>query len=97
MPMIRHILVPLTGGMAGGVGNTIQVNTVGYAVRSFYVYEQVYDAAGNPIEGLYVDRNGDGKFSDLDKYRAGSPDAKLLAGISSNLRYKTSISALTED
>ena len=78
----------ITGGIAGGVGNYIQINTVGYASRSFYVYEQVYDANGKPIEGLYVDRNGDGKLSELDKYRAGSPDAKLLAGISSNFRYK---------
>jgi iron complex outermembrane receptor protein len=78
----------VTGGIAGGVGNYIQIHSVGYASHSFYVYEQVYDANGKPIEGLYVDRNGDGKFSDLDKYRAGSPDAKVLAGISSTLRYK---------
>ena len=77
-----------TGNISGGVGNYIQVNSVGYAVNSFYVYEQVYDADGKPIEGLYVDRNHDGKFSDLDKYRAGSPDAKLLMGISSTFRYK---------
>lgn len=77
-----------TGGIAGGVGNTIQINSVGDAVNTFYVYEQVYDAAGKPVEGLYVDRNHDGKFSDLDKYRAGNPFAKILAGLSSNLRYK---------
>jgi TonB-dependent starch-binding outer membrane protein SusC len=76
------------GGIAGGVGNYIQINSVGSPSNSFYVYEQVYDANGKPIEGLYVDRNGDGKFTDLDKYRAGSPYAKVLGGITSNLRYK---------
>jgi iron complex outermembrane receptor protein len=35
-------------------------NKVGYAANSFFVYQQVYDENGKPIEGLYVDRNGDG-------------------------------------
>jgi iron complex outermembrane receptor protein len=33
----------ITGGIAGGVGNYIQIHTVGYPVSSFYVYEQVYE------------------------------------------------------
>jgi TonB-dependent starch-binding outer membrane protein SusC len=82
-----YVGVPV-GGIAGGVGNYIQINSVGSPSNSFYVYEQVYDANGKPIEGLYVDKNGDGKFTDLDKYRAGSPYAKVLGGITSNLRYK---------
>ncbi len=51
-----------TGGIAGGVGNYIQEQAVGQATNTFYVYEQVYDENGNPIEGLYVDRNGMGKL-----------------------------------
>ena len=38
----------------------IQAQGVNHPANSFYVYEQVYDQQGNPIEGLYVDRNGDG-------------------------------------
>ena len=57
-----------TGGISGGVGNTIQVHQTGYAPYSFYVYKQVYDTAGNPIEGAYVDLNGDGVVNDSDKY-----------------------------
>ncbi len=59
----------LTGGIAGGVGNNIQIHSVGYPSNSFFVFEQVYDAAGIPIEGLYVDRNGDGRVTPDDMYR----------------------------
>jgi len=78
----------LTGDIAGGVGNTIQVNTVGYPRNSFYVYQQVYDAAGNPIEGLYVDKNGDGNFTELDKYRVKKPEPEFFMGLSSTFNFK---------
>jgi TonB-dependent starch-binding outer membrane protein SusC len=58
-----------TGGISGGVGNQIQIHSVGYPSNSFFVLEQVYDAAGIPIEGLYVDRNGDGIITNEDAYR----------------------------
>ena len=32
-----------TGGISGGVGNTVQRYMVGYPVNTFYVYQQVYD------------------------------------------------------
>jgi len=38
-----------TGGFTGGVGNTIQRHTVGYAPNSYFVYQQVYDASGKPL------------------------------------------------
>lgn len=67
----------LTGGINGGVGNTIQIHSVGYPAFSYFVFEQVYDASGIPIEGLYVDRNGDGTVTPADMYRfkKASPDA----------------------
>jgi iron complex outermembrane receptor protein len=76
------------GGIGGGVGNTIQIHTVGYPVNSFYIYEQVYDNAGKPIEGLYVDRNGDGKISELDKYQYHKPAPDVFMGINSRFSYK---------
>jgi iron complex outermembrane receptor protein len=78
----------LVGGISGGVGNTVQVQSVGYPMYSFYVFQQVYDANGNPIEGLYVDRNGDGKITDADRYRykSASPDATF--GVFTTLKYK---------
>ena len=32
------------GDIKGGSGNKIQINSVGYAPNSFFVYEQLYDA-----------------------------------------------------
>lgn len=77
-----------TGGIAGGTGNSIQIHSVGYPRNSFYVYEQVYDANGNPIEGLYVDRNDDGIINESDKYRYKDPAADLTLGISSRFEYR---------
>ena len=57
-----------TGGISGGTGNTIQVHQTGYAPYSFFVYQQVYDMEGKPLEGVYVDRNNDGKIDTNDKY-----------------------------
>lgn len=77
-----------TGGISGGVGNTVQMQSVGYAVNSFYVFQQVYDANGKPIEGLYVDRNADGKITDADRYHYKSATATSTYGISTSLSYK---------
>lgn len=81
-PNYRGIAV---GGIDGGVGNTIQIHSVGYPANSFYVYEQVYSEDGLPIEGLYVDRNGDGQITPADQYRYRNPVANLLMGFYTNL------------
>lgn len=80
-------LIP-TGGISGGTGNTIQAHLVGYTPSSFYVYQQVYGANGKPLEGVYVDRNGDGKIDVNDKYlyKSTTPDATI--GFSTSLKYK---------
>ena len=57
-----------TGGISGGSGNQVQVHQTGQAPSSFYVYKQIYDTAGNPIEGAYVDLNKDGVIDAKDKY-----------------------------
>jgi len=77
-----------TGGISGGVGNTIQIHSVGYPRSSFYVYEQVYDESGNPLDGVYVDRNDDGQITADDKYRYESPSPDMTFGLSSRLEYK---------
>jgi iron complex outermembrane receptor protein len=76
------------GGFTGGVGNTIQIFSVGYAPYSFYVYQQVYDNSGKPIEGVYVDRNGDGSIDSNDKYRFKKPNADLTFGFNTDFDYK---------
>jgi len=77
-----------TGGISGGVGNTIQTNKVGEAQRSFLVYKQVYDSNGRPLEGVYEDLNGDGIWNDQDKYIFHSPNPDYLMGFSSYMNYK---------
>ncbi len=76
-----------TGGISGAVGNTIQIHSVGFPANSFFVYEQVYDNNGVPIEGLYVDRNGDGKISPDDLYRYKKPAPDVFLGFTSNFSY----------
>lgn len=77
------------GNISGvGVGNTIQKHTVGHPLNTFYVYEQVYNENGKPIEGLYVDRNNDNTINEDDKYYAGSPAPDVFMGFSSSLNYK---------
>ena len=77
-----------TGGFSGGVGNTVQRHTVGYAPNSFFVYQQVYNADGKPLEGVYVDRNNDGVITNSDKYRFEKPTADVTLGFTSTLNYK---------
>jgi len=76
------------GGISGATGNTIQKHVVGHAVSTFFVYEQVYDENGNPIEGLYVDRNEDGVINDEDKYFAQNPAPNMMLGFSTRVEYK---------
>ncbi|RZK23738.1 MAG: SusC/RagA family TonB-linked outer membrane protein [Hymenobacter sp.] len=76
------------GGISGGVGNTIQVNSVGYSAQSFYVYQQAYDTNGKPLEGVYVDRNGDGVINSGDRYRYKSARPNWILGGGANATYK---------
>lgn len=77
-----------TGGISGGVGNNIQMHQVGYPTSSFYVYEQVYDADGRPIEGAYVDRNGDGAVNGDDRYLCHKPAPDVTIGLNTTLTWK---------
>ena len=77
-----------TGGISGGVGNNVQIHKVGNPVSSFYVYQQVYDEAGKPLEGVYVDRNHDGQITDDDRYVYYKPDADVNIGLNTELSYK---------
>ncbi|MEZ4792533.1 MAG: SusC/RagA family TonB-linked outer membrane protein [Gelidibacter sp.] len=74
--------------LSGGVGNKIQINTVGYEPNAFYVFKQVYDSNGRPLEGVYVDLNGDNVINDSDKYRYQSPTPDAFFGFTSSMSYK---------
>ncbi len=76
------------GGINGAVSNNAQIHSVGYEPYSFFVYKQVYDAKGKPIEGVFADLNGDGKIDNYDKYHCGKPAPDFLFGFGTSLRYK---------
>ena len=79
----------LTGSDIGaGLSNKVQVNMVGYPTNSFFVYQQVYDGDGNPIEGLYVDRDGNGIIDGNDKYVYKKPTADVTMGLTSKFMWK---------
>ena len=65
-----------------------QVLTEGYEPYMFYLYHQLYDESGKPIEGKYADMNGDGVINEKDRYRCKSPAPDYILGFTSNLRYK---------
>ena len=80
----------LHGGLAiGDAGSDgVKAYQVGHAVEAYYVYQQVYDANGLPVEGQYVDRNADGIVNQSDRYfyKKSSPDVTM--GFTSKLQYK---------
>ncbi|MFM8711220.1 MAG: hypothetical protein ACKOC7_08065, partial [Sphingomonadales bacterium] len=75
-------------GIGGGTGNTIGIHSVGSFPNSFYMLKQIYDANGNPIEGLFEDTNRDGIINNDDRQISQKPAADVLLGFSTNLTIK---------
>jgi TonB-linked SusC/RagA family outer membrane protein len=83
----------LTGGIAGGVGTTIQVLQQGQPVNSFYVYQHRNGANGQPVvsgadTAMYVDQNKDGIINGSDLITYHSPAPKWIFGHTSNVTWK---------
>ena len=66
----------------------VQAHKVGYAANSFYVYQQVYDENGKPIENMFVDRNGNGTIDGGDRSIYKKPAGDVLMGLTSKMQYK---------
>ena len=77
-----------TGAIAGGNGNTIQVHQVGYPAFSYLTYEQVYDKNGMPIEGCYVDQDGNGQIDSNDLIIKHSRDPKVTMSWNNTFSWK---------
>lgn len=77
-----------TGGISAGTGGNIQAHATGHPASSFYVYQQVYDENGKPIQNAFVDRNGNGTIDSGDKYFYYKPDADVIMGFASKFTYK---------
>ena len=66
-----------------------QRNQVGYVPGAFWLFQQVYDENGKPIQNALVDRDGDGAITDGDRYISDkSPVAKVYMGLSSQFVWK---------
>ena len=76
-------------GISKGTGSKFSFHKVGYAPYTYYPYQQVYDAAGKPIQNALVDRDDDGKITELDRYESGkSPIPGFYYGLNLKLSYK---------
>lgn len=75
--------------IGGGRDMKAMAHAVGHPASSFYVYQQVYDENGKPIENEFVDRNGDGTINGDDRYFYKKPTADVLMGLTSRLSYKS--------
>ena len=92
------------GTPTGNIGNFqfVQVNAVGYAPNTFFLFQQRYEG-GKPLQGptpslstvQYVDRNGDGLITERDKYYGKNPAPKAILGFSSNVSYGKASLAFT--
>ena len=76
------------GGLSGLVQNpTSQAFSVGHVPYEWYMYKQAYDTSGNPLEGVFVDMDGDGTITEADKYHTNkSPFADFLYGFNTFLK-----------
>lgn len=87
------------GGISSGVGANIQAHSVGHPAYSFYVYQQIYDENGAPVEGKFENLytaddkvNTDGTRTPVinsnDKYFYKSRTPDFIFGLNSKLVYK---------
>ncbi|HVG13616.1 MAG TPA: TonB-dependent receptor [Chitinophagaceae bacterium] len=76
-------------GISGGIGGqSATISSVGYGKNTFNLYKQVYDSAGAPLEGVFVDRNSDGTINQDDFFKSKRADPSVFLGFSSQLTYK---------
>lgn len=88
-----------SGGIAGDVGQSIQIRKVGEPLDAFYVYKHkrnadgslVLDTNGDGVQTLiemYEDLNNDGIINEDDLRPYKQPQPKVVLGLTSNMSYK---------
>ena len=77
-----------TSGISHGTGSYVGRHQVGYAPYSYWVFKQLYDAEGMPVQNAFVDLNEDGVINNDDKYCAGDPNPDFYYGLNVKLSYK---------
>jgi iron complex outermembrane receptor protein len=77
-----------TGNISKGTGGYLCRQMVGYAPYTYYVYQQKYDAEGNPVQNEFVDRDDDGSITESDRYMSGkSASPKFFYGLNLKVSY----------
>lgn len=77
------------GAKMGGTTGYTSLHRVGFAPYTFYMFEQLYDTEGNPVENALVDRDGNGVITDSDRYVTGySPTPWMYFGLNTRLSWK---------
>ena len=77
-----------TSGISHGTGSYVGRHQVGYAPYSYWVFKQLYDENGMPIQNAFVDLTGDGVINNDDKYCAGDPNPDFYYGLNLKLSYR---------
>ncbi|MDE6287195.1 MAG: SusC/RagA family TonB-linked outer membrane protein, partial [Muribaculaceae bacterium] len=72
----------------GGIGGDLQWFMQGEAAYTYRVYQQVYNEAGDPIPGQYVDQNADGTIDQEDLINFHSPDPKFTLNWNNTFNFK---------
>lgn len=80
--------MPARGVPGGGIGGDLQYFMEGEPAYTYRVYQQVYDADGNPVPGQFVDQNADGEINDQDLINFHSPDPKVTISWNNTFNYK---------
>ena len=81
--------VECNGKPTKGTGGSLSRQMVGYEPFTYYCYQQLYDADGNPIQNAFVDRDEDGVISEGDLYMTGkSINPDFFYGINFKVSYK---------
>lgn len=83
----RSAVSAAESGLPIGTGTRLAVHAVGFQPYSAWVFEQLYDENGQPIEGAFHDRNGDNVINDDDRvYKAMRPNWTFGFGTSVNYK-----------
>lgn len=70
-----------------GIGTDSQIMAQGFTPNSFFVYKQLYNPNGSPIEGAFADLNGDGIVNTSDRYIYKNTDPDLVLGFSTSVTF----------
>ena len=72
----------------GDGATNLKAHAVNNPAGMYYVFQQVYDNNGKPIEGAFIDRDGNGTINEDDLYFYHNADPKMTFGIAAKLQYK---------